>query len=244
MSETTGENNTSELIDQALDLVQEAYASDLFGDMATVIAGLTRALSDARSLDPKTRLLNYPTFQEIAERKIADPPATNRRQSSRGTTDRRSYGKYSLLVADLDDFKHVNTVLGYHGADATCLLPTAQILTSNVLRRDGDISRFGGEEFAVLLEGTDSEGAIRVADRIRAQVNQIALPAETGNTFLGITIASISFDPGSSYGLAFDVANEMLTFAKSNGGKNQVVAGNLLSPELMFGRTSSLELFK
>ncbi len=74
-------------------------------------------------------------------------------------------GPLSVVIGDLDDFKAVNDAHG-HGVGDTVLREFARLLERSV--RDVDVaSRWGGEEFLLVLPGTDADGAVQLAQRIR-----------------------------------------------------------------------------
>lgn len=73
----------------------------------------------------------------------------------------------ALLLLDLDHFKRINDGYGHQVGDRA-LCHVAELLTSDVVRRIDVVGRYGGEEFAVLLPETDLDGAVVVAERIRA----------------------------------------------------------------------------
>ena len=80
-----------------------------------------------------------------------------------------------MLMIDVDNFKAYNDHFGHQGGDA-CLIQVARTLRDG-LRRDGDrVSRYGGEEFAILLTDTDGPSACAVAERLRLAVEQLDLP--------------------------------------------------------------------
>ena len=81
----------------------------------------------------------------------------------------------SLLFADLDDFKRVNDCCG-HPAGDEALRTFAQLLRAE-LRGIDTAARMGGEEFAVILPGTRLDGAMAVAERIRAALADRGDPA-------------------------------------------------------------------
>jgi diguanylate cyclase (GGDEF)-like protein/PAS domain S-box-containing protein len=76
----------------------------------------------------------------------------------------RSRGAVSVLFSDLDDFKTVNDSLG-HDAGDQLLVAVAERLRA-VMRPEDTTARFGGDEFAILLEETTEDGTRRAADRI------------------------------------------------------------------------------
>ena len=80
----------------------------------------------------------------------------------------------SLLICDVDHFKLYNDHYGHQAGDACLMLVAASI---NRDLRVGDLAaRYGGEEFAVVLPNTDREGAVLVAERVRASVAATARP--------------------------------------------------------------------
>ena len=94
----------------------------------------------------------------------------NRRQSEDALTvelarAERLGGPVSVVLADLDDFKDVNDRYGHLAGDAA-LREFAAVLRENVREID-TAGRWGGEEFLVLLPGTDGAGATRLAARLR-----------------------------------------------------------------------------
>lgn len=81
----------------------------------------------------------------------------------------------SLLMVDIDHFKQFNDTHGHPMGDE-CLRAVASLL-EQTMHRPGDlVGRYGGEEFAVLLPGTDLDGAIVVSERIREALAQLQLP--------------------------------------------------------------------
>ena len=77
-------------------------------------------------------------------------------------------------MIDIDHFKKFNDTYGHPTGDE-CLRAVAHVL-DRTLRRPGDlVSRYGGEEFAVLLPGTPLAGLVTVAERVRLAVSGIAM---------------------------------------------------------------------
>jgi diguanylate cyclase (GGDEF)-like protein len=82
------------------------------------------------------------------------------------STARRHDLPLSVLVIDADHFKSFNDTLGHKSGDAI-LTHTAQVF-DGALRAQDAIGRWGGEEFLVVLPGTDEEGALHVTERLRS----------------------------------------------------------------------------
>ena len=76
----------------------------------------------------------------------------------------------SIIVLDIDHFKNINDTYGHAAGDGLlkCLVESAK----HSIRRCDMLFRFGGEEFVVLLNNTDEKGALRLAERIRRNVEK------------------------------------------------------------------------
>ena len=79
------------------------------------------------------------------------------------------------MLLDLDDFKTVNDTYGHQQGDLV-LREVARVLRETSREID-EPARYGGEELAVVLPGTDLEGAYNLAERVRAGIEELALPA-------------------------------------------------------------------
>ena len=74
-----------------------------------------------------------------------------------------------MLICDIDDFKRLNDRLG-HAAGDELLIGIARVLNDSIRETDF-LARYGGEEFVVLAPGTEIEGAVRIAEKIREGVS-------------------------------------------------------------------------
>jgi len=84
----------------------------------------------------------------------------------------------ALIYLDVDHFKQVNDLLGHHVGDKT-LQQIARSLRTSV-RSEDFVGRLGGDEFVVVLPYTDRAGADSVAERIKANLDALRLPAGVG----------------------------------------------------------------
>jgi len=100
--------------------------------------------------DGLTGIANHRHFYEALEREVA---RANRKKS-----------KFSLVLADIDNFKMINDTFGHQVGDAVIIELTKR-LSAGV--RTGDIvARYGGEEFGMILPDTDLDGAVVLSNRI------------------------------------------------------------------------------
>ncbi|MDH7795117.1 MULTISPECIES: GGDEF domain-containing protein [unclassified Beijerinckia] len=80
----------------------------------------------------------------------------------------REKAQTSVLVFDLDNFKRLNDEMGHHAGDAA-LVEIARLCRQS-LRKSDVIARFGGDEFVVVMPGTDRSDALEIAERLRKHV--------------------------------------------------------------------------
>lgn len=100
----------------------------------------------------------------------------------------RNGAPLSLVMADIDDFKAYNDTYGHMAGD-DCLRAVARTL-SHGLKRPGDLAaRFGGEEFAIVLEDTDLGGALYLAEAMRLAVEALGLPHQGSRAARVVTVS-------------------------------------------------------
>ncbi|AOY87386.1 sensor domain-containing diguanylate cyclase [Marinobacter salinus] len=143
---------------------------------------------------------------------------------------RRTGQPFTLALVDADHFKVINDTWG-HGFGDTCLQFIADILTRHVKRPRDIAIRFGGEEFALLLPGTDTEGARKVC---RAILHDSATSSLTGpdgaKAILTLSAGIATLTHGETQSGLFERADEALYQAKATG-RNKVVASDTLPTE-------------
>jgi len=130
----------------------------------------------------------------------------------------------SLIMLDLDFFKRCNDTYGHTQGDEV-LKTVAEIFAKNARREHDFVFRLGGEEFGVLLVGTAEKSAIKIAEKIRREVEETKIPIKGTDEFLSITIsagiASLTPHIEQNPQILYDMADEMLYRAKRTG-RNRV----------------------
>jgi diguanylate cyclase (GGDEF)-like protein len=166
--------------------------------------------------------------ERIAQEALTDPLTGlwNRRHLA-GTLDRevsralRFGHEISLIILDVDDFKRINDRLGHLQGDI--VLETVADLVKDATRDIDVAARYGGDELALILVETGSEGATILAERLRERVRDTEVPLRDGGT-MGVTISvGVATVPDSAEDLEslVDGADRALLRAKRSG-KNQI----------------------
>jgi diguanylate cyclase (GGDEF)-like protein len=133
---------------------------------------------------------------------------------------RRSRQPLSLLLIDIDHFKHINDTYGHQAGDE-CLCRIAAVLSASLTRPADHIARYGGDEFAVILPETGSLGASTVACRMHASLSNVAVRDSGAGAGLMITlsvgVATWNAEEDSSPDELIYAADRALYAAKDKG---------------------------
>lgn len=130
----------------------------------------------------------------------------------------------SVLMIDIDNFKIYNDTYGHSQGD-TLLKNISQIFKQTLKRPADFVSRWGGEEFTVLLPDTDSEGAMEVAEHIRANVEHAVTACPDGRE----TRVTVSIGVNSEYHAngnsihSFVAGADKALYSAKAAGKNKVM---------------------
>lgn len=139
----------------------------------------------------------------------------------------RNRNPISLLMLDIDYFKLYNDTYGHPKGDS-CLKKIAHILQENEKRPADLASRYGGEEFAVILPETDGRGAKEIAHTILEMIRKSTIPHKTSKVSKCLTasigVATMTAERGHLPDLLIAHADRALYQAKDLG-RNQVVVG-------------------
>lgn len=124
------------------------------------------------------------------------------------------YGKFSMVMIDVDNFKKFNDTQGHQAGDEL-LKELAKLFTESL--RDGDVVyRYGGEEFCMMLDGANKKEAVMVCERIRTMVELYA------SVTISMGVSTFPNDAEIMEDLIAK-ADEAMYTAKETG-KNKVVA--------------------
>jgi diguanylate cyclase (GGDEF)-like protein len=190
------------------------------------------AALDYGERDTLTGLLNRKTFESQFER--------FRSFSRRQADHAHGQGTSWLGLLDIDHFKSINDRFGHLFGDEVLLLVSQQV--RRTLRNADQLFRFGGEEFVVMLNGIEENGARAVFERLRAVVEKHDFP-QLGRVTLSLGWTRVAAQDGPLSCL--ERADAALYYAKAQGrncihGHEDLVSARLLAPQ---AAAREIELF-
>jgi diguanylate cyclase (GGDEF)-like protein len=168
---------------------------------------MEQELAKAATTDFLTGLLNRLAMLHLIEQEVG--------------RIRRTTPPFSLILADLDDFKAINDAFGHEAGDEV-LLRVARILRDNVRAQD-DVARWGGDELLLFLPETPATGAMEVARKIMESMAGCSIEAAGQRHAVRLSMGVSTIGPGMSVNECLRRADEALYRAKT-AGRNQVVA--------------------
>ncbi len=128
--------------------------------------------------------------------------------------------KFAVAMIDIDNFKKINDTYGHDTGDKV-IIHLADVLMSNTNYRDV-VSRFGGEEFCVVLKNINRFSAVEIFDRLRREVESSVVYSDKKEP-IRFTI-SIGVSLYSEDGLEETINKaDMMLYKAKNAGKNQVL---------------------
>lgn len=130
----------------------------------------------------------------------------------------------SILMVDIDDFKSYNDHHGHKKGDA-CLKIVAESIRQTVGRASDLVSRYGGEEFVVVLGNTPLEGALKIAENVRFAVESLGILHKGAQDFGMMTVSigvTSTLPTRETQPETFLVAADRAMYNAKHNGKNQV----------------------
>jgi diguanylate cyclase (GGDEF)-like protein len=189
-------------------------------ELATINGILTEKNKELQVLsitDSLTGLHNRKHFMEALAGEVA--------------RSRRLKHPFAVMMIDTDNFKKYNDTLGHQVGDA--LLKKLGAIFTGSLRNVDCASRYGGDEFIVLLPGVKKGGAFEVAERIRGLVAAMTMSDDAGAVAATVSIGVAAFpEHGDTPEAIIASADSALYHAKRNGRNRVVIASRDLQPDI------------
>lgn len=197
---------TKKLIQQALKKKEDAFLEleNIYKEIAhkqQVLEEMNRGLEKLSTIDQLTGVYNRHFFENSIQLQLE--------------LFMKKRNVFSLVIVDIDFFKKVNDTYGHLVGDA--VLARLAILLKEYTMDKGDVIRYGGEEFVLILPHMDQQQSLEFAKDINSKIEQQTF-AEVGSITISLGAATVS--EKDSVTTLFKRADDALYFAKNNG-RNQ-----------------------
>jgi diguanylate cyclase (GGDEF)-like protein len=179
-------------------------AEKLAGELQTA----NNKLRDMAFQDGLTGLYNHRYFQDYMEKELSKAVRYQR--------------PFSLIMLDLDYFKKINDQYGHPAGDA--VLKEISTAIQRTVRNADVVSRYGGEEFALVLPETPLKGAVILAERLRKRVEQLEVKTNGATIRMTVSLGLTVWEPGlavTDKAEIIDAADKAL-YASKKGGRNKI----------------------
>lgn len=178
-------------------------------NLNTQLAEMSRSLDLAGRIDQMTGLANRRDIMEKIDREF-----------SRAERHQRIF---SVMLADLDNFKRINDHYGYNAGDDV-LVEVARVMMG-CIRSEDVCARWGGEEFLFLLTETTIDGALAVAQKINQSISMTEFKAQKPGIRITASLGLCEYRPGRPLQDCITLADQALRKAKQDGKDRWAVAG-------------------
>ncbi|GAC1363746.1 MAG: GGDEF domain-containing protein [Acidobacteriaceae bacterium] len=194
-----------------------ASSATAFGFFFLATGKLRLELLWRAQIDELTGLLNRWAFKRIAVKETF--------------RSMRMRGRLAVIMMDLDGMKRVNDQLGHGGGDAVLQAISASL--QEALRDRDSIARMGGDEFCILLPDTEMQEALVVAERLRAQVEALAIRYRGETIYVRASFGVCSSEKcGWNWQTLMDESDAALYEAKRSGHNKVIGASTRVAVEV------------
>lgn len=188
-------------------VIELKQAKETAENLARKLQSANNRLRAMAFQDGLTGLFNHRFFQENMDKELSKAIRYQR--------------PFSLIMLDLDYFKKINDRYGHPAGDAVLKAISATI--NKTVRNSDIVSRYGGEEFAIVLPETPLKGAVILAERLRKNVEQLVVKAGDASIRMTISLGLTIWEPESTVTEKADIieAADKALYASKSSGRNK-----------------------
>ena len=189
-------------------VIELKQAKETAEKLAGELKAANEKLRELAFKDGLTGLFNHRYFQDFIENEL-----------NRAIRYKRSF---SLVMLDIDHFKKINDAYGHPVGDT--VLKSVSAAIEQTVRNCDVVSRYGGEEFAIVLPETALKGAVILAERLRKKVELLVIKVNDENIQITVSLGLTIWEPGlgvANKAEIIDAADRALYQSKKTG-RNKV----------------------
>jgi diguanylate cyclase (GGDEF)-like protein len=204
---------------------KDFFTDSMITEIKVYIDSIAPVISNLRLLESLNNMASVDTLTKVYNRRYLEKYLEEQIEISK-----ENNLHLSVIMLDIDFFKRFNDIYGHDAGDYV-LMHFADTLKFNV-RESDVVSRYGGEEFVVVLPGTDLHGAYTVAEKLRKKVEDMSLTAISNEAPPKITCSlGISSYPihGNNIDKLIQSADKAL-YKEKNSGRNRTCIFGETSP--------------
>ncbi|MBI5917912.1 MAG: EAL domain-containing protein [Nitrosomonadales bacterium] len=207
IQKVTHEMDLTHRVDGGHWIVELQRLSEYFNHLLSTVQQYNERLQELSVRDPLTGLYNRRKFDEFLDYEI------NRAG--------RHEHSFSIIMADLDDFKFVNDTYGHPVGDMA--LKQLTFLMESGLRKGDMMARLGGDEFAIILPETNAEQALQVARKLHQSLVNEPFELPVGKVTIAASFSVVSFPEDGKDKKELQTAMDVVLYQAKSRGKNQVL---------------------
>ncbi|MDO4161933.1 MAG: diguanylate cyclase [Pseudomonadota bacterium] len=207
----------------------------------------------AKTIEYNNEMALYMAFQNITLRKARESSlmfqaerdpltmAWNRRYFEKNVPEKikkslQNLQNFSLLMIDADKFKNINDTYGHKAGDK--VLTELVACCQNDLREDDIVCRYGGEEFMIFLDNTNTQSARAVAERLRQSIANLEVEGEQGEKIrFTVSIGVVSSEKTASLDVLLRQVDDATYLAKDRGRNRVEIYDEQLVKQIMKKKT-------
>jgi diguanylate cyclase (GGDEF)-like protein len=200
------------------DAQEQKYVMQLLEEMRTQLSQLESETAKYKSRLAEQRL----SSQKDALTQLPNRLAYNNKMDVEYRRWQRHATPLSMALVDVDFFKKINDTYGHAAGDKTLQVIARHI--SKYVRSTDFVSRWGGEEFVILLPHTTAEDLAAPLEQIRKKIEEIPFKFKQQQVTITVSIGASSFSQGDTIDSVFERVDSALYKAKNEGRNRCIIA--------------------
>jgi len=130
---------------------------------------------------------------------------------------------FSIIMIDIDHFKPINDQYGHPIGDQVLQFMASEL--QSTVRGTEIVGRYGGEEFAILLSGSDGKAAMEFAERLRATIEKTPFCVEESEIWITISLGVAEYNENNPNLETLVARADQALYVAKQMGRNRVVLG-------------------